>query len=35
MQWPVKADTPDEFFVCAYEVVKGDISTESTILVLL
>ena len=26
----VEADTPDEFFVCAYEVDKGDISTEST-----
>jgi hypothetical protein len=25
----VEADTPDEFFVCAYEVAKGDISKES------
>ena len=28
----VEADTPDEFFVCAYEVAKGDISKESTAL---
>jgi hypothetical protein len=26
----VEADTPDEFFVCGYQVVKGDISKEST-----
>ena len=26
----VEADTPDEFFVCAYEVGKGDVSKEST-----
>jgi hypothetical protein len=25
----VEADTPDEFFVCAYEVGKGDVSKES------
>jgi len=26
----VEADTPDEFFVCGYQVGKGDISKEST-----
>jgi hypothetical protein len=26
----VEADTPDEFFVCGYQVAKGDISKEST-----
>jgi hypothetical protein len=28
----VEADTPDEFFVCTYEVAKGDISKESMVL---
>jgi hypothetical protein len=28
----VEADTPDEFFVCGYQVGKGDISKESTII---
>jgi hypothetical protein len=27
----VEADTPDEFFVCGYQVGKGDVSKESTI----
>jgi hypothetical protein len=26
----VEADTPDEFFVCGYQVGKGDVSKEST-----
>ena len=26
----VKADTPDEFFVCGYQVREGDVSKEST-----
>ncbi|HYJ01652.1 MAG TPA: hypothetical protein VEW92_05515 [Nitrososphaeraceae archaeon] len=26
----VEADTPDEFFVCVYQVGKGDVSKEST-----
>jgi hypothetical protein len=26
----VEADTPDEFFVCGYEVGKGDVSKETT-----
>ena len=26
----VEADTPDEFFVCGYQIGKGDVSKEST-----